>query len=71
MSPRTHVLAPFAVTQLRKSPSGACATLNSYPWQLVFSVLTPTIEGDRKYRGSYRRGEPQNTSRPHEVVPKT
>jgi hypothetical protein len=33
--------------------------------------LTPAICGDRKYRGSYRRGDPQKTSRPQEVVPKT
>jgi hypothetical protein len=25
--------------------------------------------GDRKYRGAYLRGDPQNTNLPHEVVP--
>jgi hypothetical protein len=33
--------------------------------------LTPHIDGERKYLGSYLRGDPQNTSLPHDVVPKT
>jgi hypothetical protein len=36
-----------------------------------FSSRIPAIGGDRKYRGAYLRGEPQNTNRPHEVVPNT
>jgi hypothetical protein len=31
--------------------------------------LIPCISGDRNHRGSYRRGEPQNTRRPHDVTP--
>jgi hypothetical protein len=33
--------------------------------------LTPHIDGERKYLGSYLRGEPQNTNRPQDVVPNT
>jgi hypothetical protein len=39
--------------------------------QEAFSSLTPHIDGERKYRGSYLRGDPQNTSLPHAVVPNT
>lgn len=39
--------------------------------QFESNSLIPTIGGDRKYLGSYLRGDPQNTSRPHDVVPNT
>ena len=52
-------------------PSGACATWFSRPTHTSFRFFTPAIDGDRKYLGSYRRGDPQNTSRPHDVVPNT
>jgi hypothetical protein len=58
-------------TQLRNRPSGACATAFSKPGQLAFSTFIPCIGGERKYLGSYLRGDPQKTSRPHEVVPNT
>lgn len=70
-SPRVHRLSPSVETQLRKSPFGACATPFSNPWHELFSSFTPHIDGDRKYRGSYRRGDPQKTTRSHDVVPKT
>jgi len=35
------------------------------------SSLTPHIDVERKYLGSYLRGDPQNTSLPQDVVPKT
>jgi hypothetical protein len=62
---------PFAGAQVRKSPSGAWATVFSSPVQDEFSALMPAIGSDRKYRGSYLLGDPQNTSLPHDVVPKT
>jgi hypothetical protein len=31
----------------------------------------PAIEGDRKYLGANLLGEPQKTSRPHDVVANT
>ena len=31
--------------------------------------LIPCISGERNQRGSYRLGDPQNTSRPHDVTP--
>lgn len=71
VSPCCHSATPFWDTHIRNSPSGACAIPLSYPLQLVLSSLTPNIDNDRKYRGSYRRGEPQKTSRPQEVVPNT
>ena len=52
-------------------PSGACATSFSKPVQFESNSLIPIIGGDRKYLGSYLRGDPQNTSRPHDVVPNT
>jgi len=61
----------LADTQLRNRPSGACATWFSKPVQVEFSSLIPAIEGERKYLGSYLLGDPQNTSLPQDVVPKT
>ncbi|OFB45745.1 hypothetical protein BA059_01345 [Mycolicibacterium sp. (ex Dasyatis americana)] len=62
---------PSVATQLKNNPSGAWATELSKPVHGLFSWRTPFSGGDRKYRGSYRRGDPQKTSRPHDVVPKT
>lgn len=70
-SPRSQRLSPSAPTQDRNKPSGACATNPSKPEQFEFSSLMPSIGGDRKYLGSYLRGDPQNTNLPDDVVPKT
>lgn len=72
MSPRSQRASPFRATQVRNNPSGACATgIACSAVQLEPSSLTPAMGGDRKYLGSYLLGEPQNTSLPHDVVPKT
>ncbi len=47
-SPRTQIDSPFCGAQLRNKPSGACATYDSLPLQLLLNSLTPTIGGDRK-----------------------
>ena len=59
----------MAATHIRNSPSGACAIWLSMPEQLEFKSLIPTIGIARKYLGSYRRGDPQNTNLPQSVVP--
>ena len=71
MSPRVQVLAPSRASQDRNSPSGACAISPSRPEQLLPSIFTPRSSVDRNQRGAYRRGEPQKTTLPHDVTPKT
>ena len=47
-SPRTQIDSPFCGAQLRNNPSGACATYDSLPLQLLLNSLTPIIGGERK-----------------------